>query len=639
MDESTARRLVVGGLLVLSIGVFGLGINWGLPSHQIDPILFGSGAESETNSLDAYRLRGAGIDRLAGDWDESGNLAADVALHPISDRSRPVTLLENLHGATVEELIKQGDGQLAALVTAADAADRQFAEARQANEDDARIDAASNRAVNAQRAVNEYLNAYNEAHFPGLADATQRDAVSRARILRRYRLYSYQPDEMITFRALAMMHPGKMDFDPKLYQYGGLWIYPVGAILKAASLVNCVTISGDRAYYLDAPEAFGRFYILARAYSAAWGLVAMLTVFALVRRGAGGWLLPAAAAICFVSMPVVVDLAHEAKPHLAGTAILLLAVLAAGRYVETGRWKWIVWTAIACGAAAGMVLSGIVGLAVLPLMSLGRRDRAGRLAAVCFVGIVIAAGVYFASNPYVAIHLAHHREVLESNFANTRAIYTTGPIGPSLFNAARLVALGMSWPLAIVGVIGVPFIWRRNGWLIAAMGVLVFVQFALYAWTKPGEYARFALFTDAALMIAAFLAAGRIRPVAGRAVVGALLVACAGAYSFAYERGFWRDSLPDNSRMRCGAAIAARLVDSRESPGLYLANEPAPYCLPPVNLFRWQMVLLPRGMETPAGLNAGTFVRVLNPMDVLDPSATPISWADKAFEVVAIDGK
>jgi hypothetical protein len=38
-------------------------------------------------------------------------------------------------------------------------------------------------------------------------------------------------------------------------------------------------------------------------------------------------------------------------------------------------------------------------------------------------------------------------------------------------------------------------------------------------------------------------------------------------------------------------------------------------------------------------LNAGTFVRVLNPMDVLDPSATPISWADKAFEVVAIDGK
>ena len=366
----------------------------------------------------------------------------------------------------------------------------------------------------------------------------------------------------------------------------------------------------------------------------------LLAVFALVRRGAGGWLLPAAAAICFVSMPVVVDLAHEAKPHLAGTAILLLAVLAAGRYVETGRWKWIIWTAIACGAAAGMVLSSIAGLVILPLMSGMRRDRAGRGVAVCFVGFVIAAAVYFATNPYVAIHLAHNRQLLESNFANTRAMYTQGPMWPSFVNAARLVALGMSWPLAIVGVIGVPIAWRRHGWLIGAMGALVFVQFTLYAWNKPGEYARFALFADVALMLAAFLAAGRlIRPVAGRAVVGALLVACTCLYSFAYERGFWRDSLPDDSRTRAAAEIGARLTDSSELHNLYIANEPAPYCLPPVNLFRWHVVLLPPGKETPAGLSAGTLVRVVNPMLVLDPHSTPISWADKAFEVVATSGK
>ena len=51
----------------------------------------------------------------------------------------------------------------------------------------------------------------------------------RAQLVRRYRLYSDQPDEMITLMSLAQMHPGKLDFDPRLYQYGGLWIYPVGA--------------------------------------------------------------------------------------------------------------------------------------------------------------------------------------------------------------------------------------------------------------------------------------------------------------------------------------------------------------------------------------------------------------------------
>jgi hypothetical protein len=634
MDESTARKWVVGGLFVLSVGIFGVGINWGLPSHQIDPILFGSGAESETNTLKAYQLTGAGIDKLAGDWDETGNVAADVAIHPIGDRSGPVMLVENRHGATVDELIKQGDQHLAKLVAAADAADRQFADV-QSSDDKAKRDAASDRLHKAQRAVNTYLAEYNQTHFPGLADAVKKDAVSRARILRRYRLYSYQPDEMITFRALAMMRPGEMNFDPKLYQYGGLWIYPVGAILKAASLVNYVTLSGDRAYYLDSPDVFGRFYILARAYSAAWGIVGMMAVFAIMRRAAGGLLLPAAAAICFVCMPVVVDLAHEAKPHLAGTAILLLAVLAAVKYVETGRWNWIVWSAVACGAAAGMVLSGIVGLVILPLMLILRRDRPGRFAFVCVVGVLIAAGVYFAANPYVAIHLAGNRELLESNFANTKAMY---PAGPDLINAARLVAIGMSWPLAITGVIAMLFVRRNEGWLLGMLAVVVLVQFMLYASNKPGEYGRFALFADVALMLAAFLATARlVRPVAARAVVAVLLVGCACIYSFAYERGFWRDSLADDSRIQAAAAIDGRLTDSHESANLYLLNEPAPYCLPAVNLFRWHIVLLPRDEQTAP--DAGTLVRVVNPVNVLDPSATPISWADKGFEVVATNGK
>ncbi len=443
---------------------------------------------------------------------------------------------------------------------------------------------------------------------------------------------------MITFRALAMMHPGRMEFDPKLYQYGGLWIYPVGAILKAASLVNYVTLSGDRAYYLDSPEIFGRFYVLARAYSAAWGLVAMLAVFALVRRASGGLLLPTAAAICFVFMPVVVDLAHEAKPHLAGTALLLLAILAAEKYVQRGRWKWITWTAIACGASAGMVLSGIVGLAILPMMSLIRRDRPGRFVAVCIVGVLIAAAVYFAADPYVAIHLAGNREVLKSNFANTRAMYKIGPIGASVINAARLVAAGMSWPLAIIGAIAaIALVLSRRqglGWPLGMVAAIVLGQFSMYAWNKPGDYGRFALFADVALMLAAFVAIARfVRPVAGRAVLAVLFLACAGVYSAAYERGFVRDCLPDDSRMRAGAAINARLTDSPQTPILYLTNEPAPYCVPPVNLFRWHMVLLPPDGRVPAGSDAGTLVQAVSSVEILDPTATPISWADKQFEV------
>src|SRR5207248_11582209 len=92
----------------------------------------------------------------------------------------------------------------------------------------------------------------------------------RAEIIRRYRLFSCQPDEMITFKSLSRIK--EFHGDPRLYQYGGLWMYPVGVLVKVA--LNPKSGQGGQAYYLDHPEAFGRFYIVARTYSAAWGLIA-----------------------------------------------------------------------------------------------------------------------------------------------------------------------------------------------------------------------------------------------------------------------------------------------------------------------------------------------------------------------------
>jgi len=58
-----------------------------------------------------------------------------------------------------------------------------------------------------------------------------RSEVQRAEILRRYRLFTHQPDEMVTLMALSGINPGKLELDPRLYQYGGLFVYPVGGLI------------------------------------------------------------------------------------------------------------------------------------------------------------------------------------------------------------------------------------------------------------------------------------------------------------------------------------------------------------------------------------------------------------------------
>src|SRR4051812_35528982 len=56
----------------------------------------------------------------------------------------------------------------------------------------------------------------------------------QAEIIRRYRLFSAQPDEMVTFMALAGMRGG--GFDPRMYQYGGVLGFPGGGLVQGGAV-------------------------------------------------------------------------------------------------------------------------------------------------------------------------------------------------------------------------------------------------------------------------------------------------------------------------------------------------------------------------------------------------------------------
>src|ERR671934_1594511 len=88
------------------------------------------------------------------------------------------------------------------------------------------------------------INPIARSSQPIVLNQTDQD---RAQIIRRYRLYSCQPDEMITFMALSTIRQNHGD--PRLYQYGGLWIYPVGALVKIFAEPQAA-----QSYYLDHPE-------------------------------------------------------------------------------------------------------------------------------------------------------------------------------------------------------------------------------------------------------------------------------------------------------------------------------------------------------------------------------------------------
>lgn len=480
----------------------------------------------------------------------------------------------------------------------------------------------------------------------------EKDLAAQAEIVRRYRLFSHQPDEMITFMALRSMRPAKLDFDPHLYQYGGLWIYPVAIFIKAASALNLVEVrSGDATpYYLDHPEAFGRFYVVARLYVVMWGLIGVAAIFGIVRRITGAPWAAAGAAIGFACLPVVLNMAHEAKPHLPGMVLVLLAVLAAARYAETGKLNYGIATGVISGAAVGMVLSTLPVFAILPVMVLLRRDEAwgGRIRLLVFAGL-IGVAIYGVTNPYVIYHLAGgNPEPFESNMANNASFYAVGRPLDGIINVGRLMVEGASPVVFSFGVMATMILLARavqnreliieeevrrraHGLLLAVPAVLTAVQASLVAAGKPGEFGRFLLLTDVFLLVEAFVLLGTyLKP---PVQIAAVLVGVAATawFGWPYLQGFLRDRNHETSRL-----LAAREIEAFRKAGaqrVLITAEPAPYAIPPLNLFDWQVILVPDKAHPERYAEPGDVVVTVEEGD------TPISWADKAFKIKRIDPK
>ena len=515
-------------MLLVGLAVFLPGIGWGLPSRAADPLLFG----------DREPWTGAQIVELAGGFDAAAARGADVDANPLVDR----------------------DGVV--------------------------------------------LNA---------TDA------QRAEIVRRYRLMSRQPDEFINFSAIAGM-AARGDGDPRLYQYGGVWLYGVAALLGVAKLLGLATVTGDLTVYLDDPSRFGRFYVIARLYSVAFGLLAAGAVVTLARRFSPRPTVAFAAGLTFVLLPVVIVAAHEAKPHLGGLALTLWAVVWAERFTRTRTLGALLAAGLLAGLAMGTIVNNVLTLALvvpltfvtMPQRGVGLDDPASPATGLRPVGawlwtssifLGVAGLAYAVTNPWVLINAVRAPGLLSSNLGNSTAMYRpTVPLLDALRitlqGGGRLMLLGV---VAAVVLPGLALAKRKPvpaAWHLAAVTLPAVVVFVALAGGKPPEYARFGLLPITAFALASVLLMAKVGETMRKrkwhgagvwlAVPPVLLVLPALLYVGSYlndgnlgdRRAFYLDGHVDDLPPE-----AARLGGT-----LYLTHEPAPWSLPPVDL--WQQTLI-----------------------------------------------
>lgn len=486
---------------------------------------------------------------------------------------------------------------------------------------------------------------------PVLLNGTDAD---RAAIVRRYRLFSHQPDEMITFMALQQMNPSAGQLDPRLYQYGGAWIYPVGVLLKAASAMGFAELKADKAFYYDNPHAFGRFYVVARLYTLAAYVGAMVLAGMIVKRlTAGDDFAAAVGSIVVGLLPVVFAMGHEAKPHLAGSVLILATALAGARWVRTHQWRDALLCGALAGLAMGMVLSAVIVLLIpLTMVFLPRppfatltMDSPGRRFGMLVAALTMAGVAFALTNPYLVLHAITRDPVLASNLGNTKAMYAVGSLGELMRDGSGRMIEAISWPgvLLALGAFLLAVTRRQRvsplGILLTIPTVIVLLQFFAFAANKPSEYARFALLPAMTLAVLGVWGLAMIhRNWVRYTAMVATPVAVFLAGTWPYVVAFAADTQPGNTRDE-----AAALLQREPADAIQLTAEPAPYATPPIDLWSRQIMLLPpsasptgqvviRAVDHPADLPpapAGYRRQIVG-----DDRPAPITWANKPFEIL-----
>ncbi len=474
---------------------------------------------------------------------------------------------------------------------------------------------------------------------------------ARAEIIRRFRLFSSQPDEMITFMSLQQMKPGQGDLDPRLYQYGGLWIYPVGGLLKAASMIGLIDLRSDAAFYYDHPEAFGRFYIVARAYTLFWYAVLLTTCAAVTRKITCNDFAAIAAAAMVGVCPVVFAMAHEAKPHLPGAALMLIACFVAIRYIYSGLKRDALLAGITCGLATGMVLSTAVIGIILPAMAIMRKDQLSKRFAAALIGIGGFVLTYSLTNPYVPINLIRDPSAVISNFSNTAAMYGKGTLIEGLRDGSTRLIEAASVPVLVIFACAmIAALTRRKSptpltMLLTMPTAIILAQFFLLAAGKPSEYARFAIFPTIVLAIGSVWVVSLISRDSMRGSLFAILpVTVVLVATMPYVLAFSLDARNQGTR-----SLAAIELHQFATQGklLHITAEPAPYCLPPLDLWRWRLLFDRDALPTDAAISIRTYdtPQQLAPVRAgytrilidADQRPAPITWANKPFEILLRD--
>ncbi|MBI4396552.1 MAG: hypothetical protein HY548_05620 [Elusimicrobia bacterium] len=224
------------------------------------------------------------------------------------------------------------------------------------------------------------------------------------RLYRHYLLWSDTGDVSTTFGPLSRIKPAKLQFNPGAFQYGGAFLYPIGALLWISDAAGFLDLSHDLDHFVRDPAEFRKAVLVGRGFVVAMSVLCVMMVFFAAAEWKG-LAVGVLSGVLFLLMPGPMIMAREMKPHGAAAVWAVLAFIGALRYFRNGSWRSLIVSSIASGLGMGTAL--YYGMSALfPAMAVLLRTERNLIRFRRLVEIGLLSAAFFVlTNPYFLFNL------------------------------------------------------------------------------------------------------------------------------------------------------------------------------------------------------------------------------------------
>jgi len=361
--------------------------------------------------------------------------------------------------------------------------------------------------------IRDYQVPANVTHQSGLERntliGTQTDRTESLDLwMVRFKLYTVDADEVYAIIALARMQPAQLQFDPRYYQYGGVFLYPLGAYYFALSKLHVLSL-GSLEQMLAHPDQIDRVWIAGRALILVVVMLAGLALYLAIAEFAPRAIAVAGLAV-FYFCPATIMFSQVLKPHWYALLFTNIALLILARAFAQRRLSGA--SEIALGIVLGLAVGSVVTFGLFAVLVWGALlylvwQRAAPLRALLSVPIV-AVAAFLATNPYYVLswHAVQTERAAQTDWFMPALHLDTVP---ELFRVSILPGFGVVLTVVFLAVL-VRHLLRPAPWGLRLFGLAIFLPLVVMAALTASHsywHANFRYFPYVLPLMIAFLAA------------------------------------------------------------------------------------------------------------------------------------